>query len=229
MDNNAMACVSWIAREINANLCHIKWEEMVRRTKYCCNITRCAYVIHSSYCSRIFRRPKPDSQASQIFPADDIHHSFVHEVQRTARRNEGCQQMHVNELSTPDEDSNPSSSVCDVALETGDDEQTPSDCIQRLPASDSQLEPEGENAQSSQENKELLFFPPPTQWQLNTDTYFSRVAGNIISHFYGNLPKGRPTLAFRQRMENASRKEKDFWTKADPDIDTWLLIFGQVR
>ena len=30
-------------------------------------------------------------------------------------------------------------------------------------------------------------------------------------------------------MENASRKEKDFGTKADPDIDTWLLIFGQVR
>ena len=30
-------------------------------------------------------------------------------------------------------------------------------------------------------------------------------------------------------MENASRKEKDFWTKADPDIDTWLLIFEQVR
>ena len=115
--------------------------------------------------------------------------------------------MHVNESSTPDEDSDPSS-VCDVALETGDDEQTTSDCMQRLPASDSQLEPEGENA---------------------PNTYFTRVAGNIISNFYGNLPKGRPTLAFRQKMENASRKEKDFWTKADPDIDTWLLIFGQVR
>ena len=50
--------------------------------------------------------------------------------------------MHVNESSTPGEDSDPSS-VCDVALETGDDEQTPSDCIQRLPASNSQLEPEG--------------------------------------------------------------------------------------
>ena len=48
----------------------------------------------------------------------------------------------MNESSTPGEDSDPPS-VCDVALETGDDEQTPSDCIQRLPASNSQLEPEG--------------------------------------------------------------------------------------
>ena len=55
------------------------------------------------------------------------------EVQRAARRNEGCQRMHMNESSTPDEDSDPSSSVCDVASEAGDDEKTESDNIQRLP------------------------------------------------------------------------------------------------
>ena len=30
-------------------------------------------------------------------------------------------------------------------------------------------------------------------------------------------------------MENAPRKEKDFFTKADPYIDTWYLIRGMVR
>ena len=68
--------------------------------------------------------------------------------------------MHVNESSTPDEDSNSdlSSSVCHVALETGDDEQTTSDCIQRLPASDGQLEPEGENAPAAKKTKSCSFF-----------------------------------------------------------------------
>ena len=168
--------------------------------------------IHHIACVSSANLNQSDSQVSLTFPADDIHHSFVREVERAARRNEGCPRMHMNESSTPDEDSDPFSSVCDVASKTGDDEQTVSDCIQRLPASDRQLEPEGENAQGSQENEELFFFHTPTQWKLNTYTYFSRVAGNIISHFYGNLPKGRPTLlAFCQRMENASRKEKDFW------------------
>ena len=104
-----------------------------------------------------------DSQASQRFPADDIHHLFVREVQRAAGQNEGCQRMHMNESSTPDEDSDPSSSVCDVALEAEDDEQTALENILRPPTSYSQLEPEGENAQSSQENEELFFFHPPTQ------------------------------------------------------------------
>ena len=30
-------------------------------------------------------------------------------------------------------------------------------------------------------------------------------------------------------MDNDHHKEKDFWTKANPFIDTWILIFGQVR
>ena len=59
--------------------------------------------------------------------------------------------------------------------------------------------------------------------------YFRRVAAYIETKFYGQEFKGRPTLAFRTRMENAPRKEKDFLTKADPNIDTWFLIMGKTR
>ena len=71
--------------------------------------------------------------------------------------------------------------------------------------------------------------PAPTQWQLNTAVHFNHVAGLIKTKFFGERFTEKPTLAFRTRMDNAHRKEKDFWTKADPFIDTWILIFGQVR
>ena len=59
--------------------------------------------------------------------------------------------------------------------------------------------------------------------------HVNRVAGLIKTKFFGERFTDKPTLAFRTRMDNARRKEKNFWTKADPFIDTWILIFGQVR
>ena len=69
----------------------------------------------------------------------------------------------------------------------------------------------------------------PTQWQLNTNAYFARVAGYITTQFYGHEFKGKPTLAFNARIDNAPRKERDFYTKADPNIDTWMLILAKPR
>ena len=59
-----------------------------------------------------------------------------------------------------------------------------------------------------------FYFLSPTPWQINTDMYFHRVAAYIETKFYEQELKGRPTLAFRTRMANAPRKEKDFLTKS---------------
>ena len=39
----------------------------------------------------------------------------------------------------------------------------------------------------------------------------------------------RPTLAFCARRDSASKKEKRFFTMADPYIDAWMLITGNNR
>ena len=83
--------------------------------------------------------------------------------------------------------------------------------------------------ESDARDSDGFYFSSPTPWQINTDMYFRRVAAYIETKFYGQEFKGRPTLAFRTRMENAPRKEKDFLTKADPYIDTWFLIMGKTR
>ena len=97
---------------------------------------------------------------------------------------------------------------------------------------DPQVTSKRNNKRSQQECYEDsldCYEPAPTQWQLNTTVYFNRVAVLIKTKFFGERFTDKPTLAFRTRMDNAHRKEKDFWTKADPFIDTWILIFGQVR
>ena len=68
-----------------------------------------------------------------------------------------------------------------------------------------------------------------TQWKLNTNAHFTRVAGCITTQFYGHQFRGKPTLAFNARIDNAPRKERDFYTKADPEIDTWMSILGKPR
>jgi hypothetical protein len=64
---------------------------------------------------------------------------------------------------------------------------------------------------------------------MNSDVYFCRVAGYIVTKFYGEKLKRKPTLNFRARLENAPRNKKDFWTNPDPYIDTRVLIMGEAR
>ena len=76
-------------------------------------------------------------------------------------------------------------------------------------------------------DSESFYSLPPTQWQHNTNAYFTRVAGCITTQFYGHQFKGKPTLTFNARIDNAPGKERDFYTKVDPDIDTWMLILAK--
>ena len=83
--------------------------------------------------------------------------------------------------------------------------------------------------ESDARDSDGFYFLSPTPWQINADMYFRRVAAYIETKFYGQEFKGRPKLAFRTRIENVPRKEKDFLTKSDPYIDTWFLIMGKTR
>ena len=67
-------------------------------------------------------------------------------------------------------------------------------------------------------DSESFYYLPPTQWQLNTNAYFTRVAGCITTQFYGHQFKGKPTLAFNARIDNAPRKERDFIRKRIPRL-----------
>ena len=68
-----MAFVSWIASEINANLCHIEREERWYKERNTAAISPAVPTSSSHHIARVSSDlNQSDSQVSQIFPADDI-------------------------------------------------------------------------------------------------------------------------------------------------------------
>ena len=73
---------------------------------------------------------------------------------------------------------------------------------------------------------------PSAGWVLNSREYFDRVANLIHWNMNGDVKKAH-VHTFLQRRDNANSKrthsDRQFWIKADPDIDAWMLATGNVR
>ena len=77
---------------------------------------------------------------------------------------------------------------------------------------------------------DICFYSPPDGWVLNSTIYMEKVASLIKNNFLKTSQKA-DLYAFterRCRAENKSTKEeREFWTKADPNIDAWMLVTGR--
>ena len=73
---------------------------------------------------------------------------------------------------------------------------------------------------------------PPAGWTLNEPSYMARVAG-LIEHGLIDFVTKAHLHPFLERLRKAelrrSRQELDFWTKADPWIDVWMLLTKRQR
>ena len=75
-------------------------------------------------------------------------------------------------------------------------------------------------------------FTPPAGWVLNDEEYVDKVANYIECSLYKDLRKGH-LHSFLQRRDRAQSRQthadRQFWEKADPEIDEWMLATGRVR
>ena len=75
-------------------------------------------------------------------------------------------------------------------------------------------------------------FTPPAGWVLNDEEYVDKVANYIEFSLYKDLKKGH-LHSFIERKDRAQSKrthaDRQFWEKADPEIDAWVLATGRVR
>ena len=73
---------------------------------------------------------------------------------------------------------------------------------------------------------------PAGGWVLNNLQYLDKVANYLECNLYKDLEKGH-VHSFLQRRDNAktkrTHKDRQFWEKADPEIDAWMLATGNVR
>lgn len=93
-------------------------------------------------------------------------------------------------------------------------------------------DPEKLKAEEAIDSYTMRTYSPPAGWILNDVTYMSKVACLIKYTFQKDLQKG-DLYTFRERRCRANLKrnkeEREFWTKADPTIDAWMLVTGQKR
>ena len=75
-------------------------------------------------------------------------------------------------------------------------------------------------------------FTPPAGWVLNDEEYVDKVANYIECSLYKDLRKSH-LHSFLQRRDRAQSRQtnadRQFWEKADPEIDAWMLATGRVR
>jgi hypothetical protein len=81
------------------------------------------------------------------------------------------------------------------------------------------------------DSQTIRTYSPPAGWVLNKKTYMSKVAC-LIRYGFIKMKKGE-LYSFNERRDKAklkrTKKERDFWTIADPIIDAWMLVTGQKR
>ena len=256
--DNAMDCVAWMADQINENLqlvdANERWYEDLD-TAAITNTSAQDSCQHIPRVSSADLQPTP-SQDLDLLPSPAIHRSFTKEAEkatRTQRRRASVlDSSSSSEVAIPSTVRSPfasptTSRVSEIVHGVDDDGRLildDDDFEPNLPddgnngetdrdagdACDKASRVESKTHQSDDDSDEFYFASPSRdKWQLNDDTYFRRCAGLIKTKFYGRKFTGKPVLAFATRMENALRKEKDFFTKADPYIDTWYLVRGMVR
>ena len=225
--DNAIDCLVWMAEEINENLQLVdvneRWyedEQSAAISNHCTPVSlqHLAQAPHADLQQRIIdhiQRPCPA-----------IHRTFTKEAEKASTRSRErnrelmAESSSSSDVPTPIPNRSPllSSQISDVEE---------SECAVDEKNCDVQSNANASEADSDDSNEP--YFLSPDTYHLNDDVYFRRVAGMIKTKFYGQQLKGKPVLAFAARMENAHRKERDFFTKADPYIDVWYLIRGMVR
>ena len=72
----------------------------------------------------------------------------------------------------------------------------------------------------------------PKQWTLNDRQYMMKVANLLECDLGKDLQRGH-VHSFTERIRQAKLmrdfRERYFWTKADPEIDAWMLATGRKR
>jgi hypothetical protein len=70
---------------------------------------------------------------------------------------------------------------------------------------------------------------PTTVWMLNSKRYVGKVAA-IIKYGHNSVTKAH-VHSFLEHLRKAELKrmkeEHDFWTKANPEIDAWMIMTGR--
>ena len=66
-------------------------------------------------------------------------------------------------------------------------------------------------------------------WVLNSPQYLAKVCDLIRFDYDLRNVTAVDVYSFKCRKNNAERKDKGFWQKAEPSIDAWMLILGEVR
>ena len=89
-----------------------------------------------------------------------------------------------------------------------------------------------ESSEEDQNRPRSPFIHTPSRWILNTPEYLGKVAELIKFTFRSNVNwvHARNFNEKRKRAEGRREwKDRQFWTKADPECDAWMLVFGHVR
>lgn len=89
-----------------------------------------------------------------------------------------------------------------------------------------------EDEEQEMDSCDMKFYSPPSGWVLNDKTYMAKVFCLIKNNLLKDLQRG-DLWTFREQRRRAelrrNKKERDFWTQADPKIDAWMLITGRKR
>ena len=114
----------------------------------------------------------------------------------------------------------------DILTSPNDNEDAP-------PVTDDQNEPQpGPSNVDGEYSMFRRISTPSAGWVVNNREYFDRVANLIHWRMNGDVKKAH-VHTFLQRRDNAYSKrthnDRQFWIKADPDIDAWMLATGKVR
>ena len=93
-------------------------------------------------------------------------------------------------------------------------------------------EPSTSTGITHQEQPSNIDTDTPTQWTLNDRHYIRKVAHLLEFDLGKHLQKGHvPSFTERVRQAKLMRdfRDRNFWTKADPEIDAWMLATGRKR
>ncbi|CAB3992975.1 Hypothetical predicted protein [Paramuricea clavata] len=90
-----------------------------------------------------------------------------------------------------------------------------------------------ESDDEQQENSLPLIIPDQSTWVLNDNWYYQKIVNFWEWNFHRTKLSRFHATSFTERRMKAERRrdktEADFWRKADPEIDAWMLVTGKTR
>ena len=167
-------------------------------------------------------QPETVQPSSNISPSTSDELPEVDIQQSTATENPPTSDIERDEAVTVQ----PRTSSCNS-------DQVPEDILEQSTANPSTTHI-GEKISSSGEALSILQmaqYSPASGWILNNKRYMEKVAV-IIKYGHNSVTKAR-VHSFLERLRKAelkrTKQEHDFWTKADPEIDAWMIMTGRQR